>query len=293
MLNRLFFKQIDYITSRQEIDREIRFAKSRAEKEIEEEFRLAIERKESAQQQSRLLPSVLKLKEPTPPTVATVKEIHEDFMSVVERHISEEERFLKQALEDNRETYERGERLCELGFGGPECNFYVMHQIRKVELEENLKAKNYFNTKYPKYKFILHKDLLSLCDKYGLFCSDAKQFVAEIPEKNLVEIEKAKNEVKAEDMGHLSHQGTGFYSVLQLEEEEMTSAGIAPFRVVANLECFSEWAQQSLKKQRVASTIPDPIVLMPVANGRHAGYLIVTAWGDEASLPEVVNEKMN
>lgn len=36
-------------------------------------------------------------------------------------------------------------------------------------------------------------------------------------------------------------------------------------------------------------TVPDPVVLQPCAGG----YLIVTAWGDEASDENVVNQKMN
>lgn len=35
--------------------------------------------------------------------------------------------------------------------------------------------------------------------------------------------------------------------------------------------------------------VPDPVVLCPV----HRGYLIITAWGDEASDPLVYNEKLN
>ena len=35
--------------------------------------------------------------------------------------------------------------------------------------------------------------------------------------------------------------------------------------------------------------IPDPVVLQPVKNG----YLILTAWGDEASDELVVNQKFN
>lgn len=35
--------------------------------------------------------------------------------------------------------------------------------------------------------------------------------------------------------------------------------------------------------------IPDPVVLQPVKGG----YLILTAWGDEASDPLVVNQNFN
>jgi len=39
----------------------------------------------------------------------------------------------------------------------------------------------------------------------------------------------------------------------------------------------------------VFSVAPDPVVLYPVEKG----YIIVTAWGDEASDPLVANEQMN
>jgi len=39
--------------------------------------------------------------------------------------------------------------------------------------------------------------------------------------------------------------------------------------------------------------IPDPVVLCPVMYGSEKYYLIVTAWGKEASDKAVVNQKMN
>ena len=39
----------------------------------------------------------------------------------------------------------------------------------------------------------------------------------------------------------------------------------------------------------VKKHIPDPVVLQPVKGG----YLIITAWGDEASDPLVINPLMN
>jgi hypothetical protein len=45
----------------------------------------------------------------------------------------------------------------------------------------------------------------------------------------------------------------------------------------------------SLKGYKLEKHIPDPVVLQPV----EGGYLIITAWGDEASDPIVVNQKMN
>lgn len=44
-----------------------------------------------------------------------------------------------------------------------------------------------------------------------------------------------------------------------------------------------------IKQGYIIQEIPDPVVLKPV----DGGYLIVTAWGDEASDPIIVNQKLN
>lgn len=47
--------------------------------------------------------------------------------------------------------------------------------------------------------------------------------------------------------------------------------------------------EDEYKMKKVYKDIPDPVVLQPVKGG----YLILTAWGDEASDPIVVNEINN
>ena len=44
-----------------------------------------------------------------------------------------------------------------------------------------------------------------------------------------------------------------------------------------------------LQGHKLIKDIPDPVVLQPIENG----YLIVTAWGDEASDPLITNEITN
>ena len=47
--------------------------------------------------------------------------------------------------------------------------------------------------------------------------------------------------------------------------------------------------EDGYKLKQVYKDIPDPVVLQPVKGG----YLILTAWGDEASDPLVINENFN
>lgn len=49
----------------------------------------------------------------------------------------------------------------------------------------------------------------------------------------------------------------------------------------------------SIKNFKLEKEIPDPIVLMPVFCYGRKNYLVVTAWGEEASDDLVVNQKMN
>jgi hypothetical protein len=63
-----------------------------------------------------------------------------------------------------------------------------------------------------------------------------------------------------------------------------------PLEIAAPIKDFdtSKMVLSGRKLERKIE-IPDPVVLQPVFHGGKKHYLIVTAWGDEASDPEVMN----
>jgi hypothetical protein len=61
------------------------------------------------------------------------------------------------------------------------------------------------------------------------------------------------------------------------------------FKICAPIKDMEMKGMEVSRGYSVMKHIPDPIVLQPVVGG----YLIVTAWGDEASDPEVQNPKNN
>ena len=59
-------------------------------------------------------------------------------------------------------------------------------------------------------------------------------------------------------------------------------------QICAPLKDMEVKSNQKVKGYKIMD-IPDPVVLQPV----RGGYLIVCAWGDEASDEIVVNQQMN
>lgn len=70
-------------------------------------------------------------------------------------------------------------------------------------------------------------------------------------------------------------------TITRIEEE---------FSIAAPMKDFTLAPGEEIKGRRIVTkAVPDPVVLCAVAEG----YLIVTAWGDEASDPLIQNELNN
>lgn len=235
----------------------------------------------------------------------TAKEIHDDFNN-------ESKALLSQATEDELIKAKRLKQLYAI-----DCcqtaDFIECHDASEaIRMRE---AAKYYQDKYPAYKFISHDQTELLCKKYGLLLSETENFIGIIPQSNLDEITSVK--LSCEDyVSIVSNEGHRYnigmfkeaYGEQKLKEvvdadgkqvhigyikgehrEYGLYASLAPLRfcIAAIPSLFN------LKDKLVLSDYiiidRDPIVFCRVNHG----YLIITAWGDEASIPEIVNEKMN
>ena len=249
----------------------------------------------------------------------TVKQIHDEFSTAQERLFNEA---IGIANKLNSDTVLKADRCNKLGFTSSKPSKdgaeILKRQSESSRLIENI---NYFSKKYPLNKFITDIEVKRICEKYGLVFGDASRFIGEIPEKNIKEIEsfKLKKEDFIEDVnsdwttilrnslmrGHLTPTGfsidhsvgfgdrrisADFVGGFEMDEsiEQKASKQKPAFKVVARQQDF-DTNGMTLRGHKLEMNIPDPIVLQPVKGG----YLIVTAWGDEASDEAVVNEKMN
>ena len=187
--------------------------------------------------------------------------------------------------------------------------------------------------KYPNNKFITESHVQKICEKYNLVCGEASRFKGFVPAKNLKAIEDfslhtseankfvcvdENNEILDIDESDFTENGRR-YVIVQGNSFYVTGGNAqSPYTdpILSN-SCLEKFIGKTFLKAKAIRQkdtalkicapikdmdtsglrvsghklqhIPDPVVLKPVIGG----YLIVTAWGDEASDESVVNQDHN
>lgn len=205
-----------------------------------------------------------------------IEQIHNEVLNAVE-------------IADNNFNPAKASRLAAVGF---------RQSLDSQRLELIQKAK-FWQRKYPLYRFIDSATLDRICEKYGLIIGAVGNYTGFVPDKNLREIENFK--VADEDISkeviiretdwdtlHKMHSQVGVIpQKTSIIQEQMGLEIAAPAIHMQNSESDTSSRNPSV-------VLDDPIVLQPVyKDDMHEGYLIVTAWGDEASDPEVINPASN
>lgn len=156
---------------------------------------------------------------------------------------------------------------------------------------ERLKTQaEYFRSRYPQYKFITEKQVASICAKYGLLLAPADAYTGDVPHSKVAEIAAFKIEWQdltrrwLDEWGDFRH--TGLVSVIPKDDQQELHHGV-DFWICAPVKDIDTEGLTQVGHTLV--NVDDPIVLHPV----EGGFLIVAAWGPEASDENVVNEKMN
>lgn len=141
---------------------------------------------------------------------------------------------------------------------------------------------------YPNNKFISWSQARDICKKYGLELTGVENYTGTIPEKNLREIEQfnlREKDAYYDDFEEISKRE---YDKLPEEERSYATTG-ADHHICGYYKAVKRRYGFCICAPKKDISIPDAVVLQTVEDG----YLIVTAWGDEAADEIVVNEKMN
>lgn len=215
------------------------------------------------------------LKEPTKKKQYsdTIESIHAEFNDSFRENLKQANELVKVA-EDKK-----GSRLAQAGFSKTERG--AKHIKAKKEKDEALRRANIildYNHHYPMNKFLFESDIEKICGKYDLYHGQAAQFTGFVPEKNLKEIEN----FKIKDIHRKLASGIGGEEVEKVGNYFVQSTS---YDIVAPLKDFDLMGYHKEGRKIVKNAPPDPVVLFPVKDG----YLIITAWGDEASDPIVQN----
>ena len=232
-----------------------------------------------------------------------IKEIHNSFYNF-QGEIIQRIHNPKNFNTFNEELIKKYEALVKLGFTSGETFLKGEEELkRKQKLDSEQYNLNrlespivYFSKKYPLYKFISVEGVNFIRNKYNLSIGTVDLYIGDIPDKNLEAILNFK--IEDEDCLYLlqnyRHNGSlkdenesSFKDYNKSYLNDLTFKK-APLEIVAPLKDFK--VKEVIKP---IEDIEDPIVLQPVYYHNTKYYLIVTAWGEEASDELVVNKIFN
>jgi len=253
-----------------------------------------------------------------------IQEIHTAFICAGEQLLQEAKKILETT--DERQIA-KANLLSSLGF-----NMSSDVKKAKPIIEAGARAKEVsrlimeWQFQYPNHKFITTEMVTKICEKYGLICGPVGRYTGFVPAKNLADIsnfEKTVFKHREHRLGDIVDLTEAKFNNKDAVRAEYPDLMVPADRLevdrlysryktrylsmvwgktttinVPNLAICAPEKDMNLKGLKkkgkfftliTTRHIPDPVVLKPV----FGGYLIVTAWGDEASDPLVVNERNN
>jgi hypothetical protein len=259
-----------------------------------------------------------------------IEQIHHEFETAGEELLKSAKEIITEAA--SKDTG-KVSRLQSLGFKQSVQVTELKPLLQKAELsKEQVELVNYYAQHYPNNKFITEDQVKAICHKYNLVCGDVDRFRGFVPEKNLRQIESFKLKNEDRGLVELvntccDQRSLGFYKESELPNvkyiwavgahnigrqesavqkklhDKALEMGIREewiyiqrsgktsetLQICAPVKDMDITGLELVDGYRLRKHIPDPVVLQIV----RGGYLILTAWGDEASDEIVVNQKMN
>ncbi len=257
-------------------------------------------------------------------TQEVIEKIHSEFNGAGEILLCEGKKVLEKSVSHKAVRLEKaGFKLAK---GVAEAKQTIQEQ---EEHRKTLEMVNYYALHYPNQKFITEEIVKKICAKYGLVCAPVDRFKGFVPEEKLKMIEgfslnysdKDTDKIKITDFSfnseshkhstikeqfpdliipveRMSHAAN--YCIVYTSDTKGDYAFVTKYekidnsklRICAPASQFDTTGLTTLGHQLRQVTkveIPDPVVLQPCKGG----YLIICAWGDEASDEMVVNPKDN
>jgi len=218
-----------------------------------------------------------------------VQEIHHNFRTISFQYsdVTSKIENLEKLLEIEKIKVSK---LNLLGFNNTIHHKNILDYKNQIYwLKLNHEAFVYFNSKYPLHKFITFKNIIDLSNKYNLDLGDFSQYIGEVPDKNIEEINSFK--IDEIDTGfevgiYFQRNGVKKYNTAEeintLLNTDYKDYRNTPHKLATKLPKFQIVASHHLMSKSDKKDIDDPIVVSPVLYKSNLFYIIVTAWGDEA-----------
>lgn len=228
-----------------------------------------------------------------------VAEIHNEFDTAQERLLEQ----AKKILDSVKPIPEKAERLKALGFTNSEKVVMADAEKKKqMKSQEQAELIMYYKREYPFLKFLTESELDRICEKYNLIHAPVENYIKDVPEKNIKEIEDAQK-LKKEDYGTEESDLIRAMRRMSLQMRLLEAVRFGrPDMVEFNKETpqdvklyiaapKSHFNLEGLKKKgRSWRPEPkDPIVFRYC----RGGIQVLSKWGLEANDPMLQNETLN
>jgi hypothetical protein len=250
-----------------------------------------------------------------------IEQVHHEFEIAGEKLYQEA---LKVLDENKIENKDKIERLRKIGFVNVKEVKEIEEKENKIKVsEETAKMIEYYKIRYPLNKFITKEQVETICQKYGLIYGEIIKYKGFVPEKNLNEIESFKlkdedKELELEFRFGSADNPRSWYSLEELKKpnmfdnqgwygngetkkyDESINAGVPKndhcrykegpsLFIAAPIKDF-DIDKMEIKDYKLSNKpVPDPVVMQKVK----LGFLLLSAWGEEASDPIVLNPISN
>jgi len=265
---------------------------------------------------------------------STTVKIHQDLEKARQQFHQELINFSK-AIEERLnlkdDSIEYFNRLTNVGF-----NSVIGIQSTKQKAEEIAKNKrvkesyetilNHYKQNFPQYHIISLKDMITVCEKYGLIFGGTNNYKKLIPEKNLQDVEEffchMESYVAKKGKQIYQQYRTPLLNTAEFSLDDYNRFGYkdANLQITAPKNHFllhngdkiiehcivkdgdfdttkvfkkSRGDQEAAREERRAFRrllMTDPIIWVPIRFPMQGGAcMIITKWGEEASYPEFAN----
>lgn len=188
----------------------------------------------------------------SPPKIATVEEIHAEFDSAESRILDQCDTILAELqIPTETQIEKKAKLLQQLGFENSETvkqASVLKERTREIETKIHLTKQQAdlirsYKVKYPLEKFITVEELERICNKYNLIHAPVKNYIKDIPEKNVLEMTNYKR-LDYYDREDTSYKLIGLKSNYLLQvfgkiEPIFTSYDLK--RVNYNFDALKEW----------------------------------------------------
>lgn len=249
--------------------------------------------------------------------MTTVEKIHHEFNTAGEAILKEAKLIIDESL------LHKATRLENAGFSQ---SAEVKKASRMKMSKQSADAVTGYALRYPEQKFITEAQVKEICKKYNLKCAPLSRYTGFVPAEKLALIENFSvydydippNVVKIRSAWNNTSWLLGARTLRKRMGAEFIPVNDSRLfwmgdRLFSADESYVErWSVYDKSSRLICAPAkdinfrglgkvgsfltnytthyePDPVVLQPV----HGGYLILAAWGDEASDPIVVNQNHN